>query len=228
MTNHPPDRLATLDASQLRQISTGTLNHYNEGTKSFRQGTRDHDVSQNIAALLRHLLDNGQHTILDLGCGPGRDLVTFQDLGHIAIGLEGAENFVQIAREHSGCEVLHQDFLSMKLPDQHFDGIFANASLFHVPSQELPRILRQLWHSLKPEGVLFSSNPHGPNQEGWSGDRYCCYLDLLTYRRFATGAQFTELEHYYRPTGKPRHLQPWLGSVWRKAPSGTDKLTLCE
>jgi len=77
-------------------------------------------------------------------------------------------------------------------------------------------VLGELWHCLKPDGVLFSSNPHGPNREGWSGDRYCCYLDLPTYRRIMNDARFIELEHYYRPTGKPRHLQPWLASVWRK------------
>ena len=154
--------------------------------------------------------------ILDFGCGPGRDLLTFRGLGHLPVGLDGAEHFVHMARDHSGCEVLHQDFLRLDLPAQSFDGIFANATLFHVPSQELPRVLSQLWLCLKPGGVLFSSNPHGPNREGWSADRYCCYLDLPTYRRFMIDAQFVELEHYYRPTGKPRYLQPWLASVWRK------------
>ena len=214
--SHAPLRLATLNAGQLRQTSAVTLSHYNDEAQSFRQGTRDHDVSQNVVALLRHLPKSGRHTILDLGCGPGRDLVTFRDLGHVAVGLDGAEHFLQMAREHSDCELLHQDFLRLDLPDQSFDGIFANASLFHVPSQELPRVLGELWHCLKPDGVLFSSNPHGPNREGWSGDRYCCYLDLPTYRRIMNDAQFVELEHYYRPTGKPRHLQPWLASVWRK------------
>jgi SAM-dependent methyltransferase len=166
--------------------------------------------------LLRHLPGDGPHTILDLGCGPGRDLETFRDLGHTAVGLDGARAFAEMARSHTGCEVLLQDFLDMHLPTARFDGIFANASLFHVPSQELPRVLGQLRDALEPGGVLFSSNPHGPNTEGWSGDRYCCFLDLDTYRQFMTHAGFHELEHYYRPTGQPIHRQPWLATVWRK------------
>lgn len=142
--------------------------------------------------------------------------MTFRDLGHLAVGLDGAERFVRMAGELSGCEVLHQDFLKLDLADRRFGGVFANASLFHVPSQELPRVLRELWTSLEVDGVLFCSNPHGPNREGWSGDRYCCYLDLETWRRFMADAGFIELEHYYRPSGKPRHEQPWLASVWRK------------
>ena len=104
-----------------------------------------------------------------------------------------------MARAHSGCEVWQQDFLQLDLPDRHFDGIFANASLFHVPAQELPRVLRELHATLKPGGVLFASNPRGDNQEGWSGERYGAYHDLETWRRYVTGAGFVELTHYYRP-----------------------------
>ena len=208
-----PLDLARLGVTELRQTSATTLRHYNQGAQSFWRGTRDHDVSQNIAALLRHLPGSGPQTILDLGCGPGRDLLTFRELGHEAIGLDGAEQFVRMAADISGCEVLCQDFLNLNLPAQRFDGIFANASLFHVPSQELARVLSTLRASLKPIGTVFCSNPHGPNREGWSGDRYCSYLDLDTYRRFMSEAGFVELEHFYRPPGKPRHQQPWLASV---------------
>jgi SAM-dependent methyltransferase len=123
-----------------------------------------------------------------------------------------------MARVHSGCEVWQQSLLSLELPPQRFDGIFANASLFHVPSQELPRVLAELGHTLIRGGVLFSSNPHGPNREGWSGQRYGCYLDHPTYARFMNEAGFVELEHFYRPIGAPRAEQPWLASVWRNAP----------
>jgi SAM-dependent methyltransferase len=216
MSQDPP-YLVKLSADELRAISETTLAHYQTDAQAFWLGTRDHDVSQNIDALVRHLPGPVPQTILDLGCGPGRDLVAFSRLGHVAVGLDGVEAFVRMAREHSGCEVLHQDFLALDLPDERFDGIFANASLFHVPSQELPRVLAQLRQSLRPDGVLFSSNPRGPNREGWSGDRYACYLDLAAWRRAMTSAGFIELEHYYRPAGLPRERQPWLASVWRKA-----------
>ena len=201
----------------LDEISSLTLAYYNQRAEDFRAGTRDHDVSQNIDALLRHIASQPPFTILDFGCGPGRDLATFTKLGHRAIGLDGAECFAHMARTDAGCEVWHQDFLRLELPDGHFDGIFANASLFHIPSRELPRILRQLNATLKPGGVLFCSNPHGPNVEGWNGGRYGAYHDLETWRRRLAEAGFIELEHYYRPTGLPRGQQPWLASVWRKA-----------
>lgn len=208
--------LARLSGDELREISATTLAHYQDRAPSFWAGTRDHDVSQNVDALIRNLPGPPPQTILDFGCGPGRDLARFRDLGYVAVGLDGAEAFVRMAREHSGCEVLHQDFLALDLGDGRFDGVFANASLFHVPSQELPRVLGALWTSLKAGGALFSSNPHGANREGWSGERYGCYLGLDEWRQFMTAAGFVELEHYYRPPGEPRHRQPWLASVWRK------------
>jgi SAM-dependent methyltransferase len=206
-----------LKPQELKEIADLTLDHYNERAEQFWQGTRDHDVGQNIAALLQWIEGEPPFTILDFGCGPGRDLKAFAELGHIAVGLEGAAHFAAMARAHSGCQVWQQDFLALDLPDSHFDGVFANAALFHVPSQELPRVLLELRACLKPGGVLFSSNPRGHNEEGWTGGRYAAYHDLETWRRYVSAAGFVELDHYYRPAGLPRQKQPWLASVWRRA-----------
>jgi SAM-dependent methyltransferase len=206
-----------LDLHDPGVITARTLAYYEHRAGEFRAGTRDHDVSQNIAALLRHIEGEAPFTLLDFGCGPGRDLKSMAALGHSAVGLDGAAAFAAMARTDTGCEIWQQDFIALDLPSNRFHGIFANASLFHVPSQELPRVLRQLHATLKPAGVLFSSNPHGENEEGWNGERYGAYHDLAAWRRHLSLAGFTELEHYYRPTGLPRHQQPWLASVWRKS-----------
>ncbi len=205
-----------LRPEDLDSITATTLDDYNRNAEGFRDGTRDHDVSQNIEALLRHIRGSAPFTILDFGCGPGRDLRAFTRLGHQAIGLDGAESFVAMARVDSGCEVWHQDFLQLDLPADRFDGIFANASLFHVPRQELPRVLRQLRAALKPGGVLFSSNPRGENDEGWNGNRYGAWHDYQSWKALVENAGFEALEHYYRPAGLPRAQQPWLASVWRR------------
>jgi SAM-dependent methyltransferase len=203
----------------LKEIADLTLEHYNKRAEDFWEGTRDHDVSENVAALLGHIRGEPPFTILDFGCGPGRDLKTFVALGHVAIGLEGATRLAAMARGYSGCEVWEQDFLNLDLPAGRFDGVFANAALFHVPSRELPRVLRELYAALKPGGVLFSSNPRGTNEEGWNRGRYGAYHDPDTWRRYVLAAGFAELAHYYRPPGLPREQQPWLATVWRRAES---------
>ncbi|HEY1615432.1 MAG TPA: class I SAM-dependent methyltransferase [Rhizomicrobium sp.] len=204
-----------LDAQELGRVAARTLENYQARAEPFRDGTRDHDVSQNIAALLDRIEAPPPFSILDFGCGPGRDLKTFAALGHKAIGLEGCAAFADMARR-TGAEVWQQNFLELDLPAERFDGIFANASLFHIPSQELPRVLGQLRATLKPNGVLFSSNPHGADEEGWVNGRYCAYHSPDTWTRFMREIGFSELTHYYRPDGLPREQQPWLAGVWRK------------
>ena len=207
---------ANSDRPDPTAISAATLDYYNRRAADFEAGTRDHDVSQNIAALLEHIETAPPCTLLDFGCGPGRDLKVFTQLGHIAIGLDGSAQFAEMARADSGCEVWQQDFLKLDLPARFFDGVYANASLFHVPSSELPRVLRELYATLKPGGVLFASNPRGNNEEGWNRGRYGAYHDIATWCRHMTTAAFVELTHYYRPAGLPREEQPWLATVWRK------------
>lgn len=204
-----------LPPEQLVEIETITLDHYNTNASSFWEGTKDHDVTQNYEAFLRHFPAAKSLDILDFGCGPGRDLSYFASIGHRPVGLDGSRDFCRMARANTGCEVLHQQFLSLALTDHGFDGIFANASLFHVPAQELPRVLRELHSALRPGGILFSSNPRG-NSEGWSGQRYGHFMEFETSKAYLETAGFTVLDHYYRPAGAPRSAQPWLAIVSQK------------
>ena len=216
LKDNPDKPSNALDKAQLQRISDITIGHYDRSAEDYWNGIRNHDVNQNYEALLEAIEGEPPYAILDLGCGPGRDLRYFRSLGHDVTGLDGSKEFVAMARSYSGCEVLHQDFLAMVLPESHFDGVFANASLFHVPSQELLRVLLELSTTLKSRGVLFCSNPRGNNEEGLSDDRYSCFFDLDTWRDYVTAAGFFEVQCYFRPPGLPCHNQPWLATVWRK------------
>jgi SAM-dependent methyltransferase len=202
-----------------RQTSASTIGHYSSMAASYRDGTWNHDVGQNIQALLAAIAGPPPYRILDLGCGPGRDLITFRDLGHVVVGLDGCPEFVAMARAVSGCEIWEQDMLAMTLPPAQFDGVFANAVLFHLPSGALPSVLVRLRAALKPGGVLFASNPRGQDEEGFVDGRYACFYSLETWRRLVGGSGFALIDHYYRPPGKPRRQQPWLATIWRKSAS---------
>ena len=202
--------------ANITAITAATLGHYESRAQDYWDGTRDHDVQQNIDALLAHVEGASPFAILDFGCGPGRDLITLAALGHHTIGLDGAAAFAEMARVNSGCAVWHQDFLALDLPPNHFDGIFANASLQHIPKTELPRVLRDLHATLKPRGVLFASIPHGDDQEGGNDARYSCFHRPESWHAQLQNAGFAECLTYYRPSGLPCSEQRWLASVWRK------------
>lgn len=198
----------------METITSTTLQHYETSARAFWEGTKDHDVTQNYQALLDALPARKGLRILDFGCGPGRDLVYFKSAGHEPVGLDGSAAFCEMAEKLSGCPILHQNFLELRLEPASFDGVFANASLFHIPKQELPRVLRDLITALVPGGILFSSNPRG-NAEGWSGARYGNYMEFEQYEPILNEAGFTVLHHYYRPSNLPLAQQPWLAVVSR-------------
>jgi len=194
---------------------TLTIRHYDDHAEAFWAGTKDHDVSQNIEAFLSALPKGKPLNILDFGCGPGRDLQHFKSLGHHPIGLDGSKTFCKMATEFSGCPTLNQTFTTLSLPTEYFDGVFANASMFHVPSTHLLAVLKTLHHCLRPNGVLFTSNPRG-NAEGWQGQRYGHYQEIEESKAFIEQAGFELLSHYYRPKGKPIEQQPWLAMLSRR------------
>ncbi len=182
----------------MKETSERTLAYYERTAPGFWEGTRDHDVSQNIEALIASIDRTPPFRILDFGCGPGRDLAAWKKLGHEVVGLDGCASFVEMARAYSGCEVLHQDFQSLELAPSAFDGVFANASLFHVPSADLPRVLGELRAAIRSGGALVCSNPIGKDEEGWSSDRYGCFFDLARWRKLFIDAGFVEVGHYIR------------------------------
>lgn len=207
------------DASRsLSQVTARTLNDYDQAAQSFWAGTRDHDVTQNYAALLDALAGPAPQRLLDFGCGPGRDLMALTALGHTVTGLDGSPVFAEMARAQSGCRVLQQNFLELALGEREFDGVFANASLFHVPRAELPRVLGELHRALVPGGVLFCSNPRSFERdwEGFKGERYGSFLTVPSWLEQIAGAGFAVERHFLRPSGKPEREQPWLAIVARR------------
>jgi len=195
-----------------------TIAQYQAEADGFKAGTWDHDVSQNINALLAALPKN-PGKILDLGCGPGRDLVAFKAQNQTVIGLDATPAFVEMARQAAGCEVWQQSFLSLDLPSESFDGIFANASLIHVPRGEMVRVLQDLWRSLILNGVMLMSMGRG-DWEGYtartSGYRYVVAWEYESLAPCVEQAGFTIIDHYYRPPGLPRPEQSWLVIVAKK------------
>jgi len=218
---NPPyniDLVILVKAKIMEKHEEITIAEYQSTADSFREGTWNHDVSQNRNALIA-AMPNHPGKILDMGCGPGRDLVAFKSLGHTAIGLDGTPAFVDMAKSLSGCEVWLQSFLNLNLPPDTFDGIFANASLIHVPRESMIKVLTDLHQSLVPKGAIVLSMCRG-NWEGFdqrpTGNRYTVAWEYETLAPCLETAGFEILDHYYRPPGLPLNAQNWLVILGRK------------
>lgn len=195
-----------------------TIAEYQLTAEDYRIGTWHHDVSQNRNALIA-AMNKSDGKILDLGCGSGRDLVAFQEMGYQVTGLDATPAFVEMASQIAGCEVWQQSFLSLDLPSKTFDGIFANASLIHVPSVEMLGVLENLHQALSKNGILLMSMVRG-DREGYSerptGFRYVTGWEYESLKPILEAAKFQIIDRYYRPQGSPIEECTWLVMVVQK------------
>ena len=220
-----PRSARRLDMSAMAafQKSAATIADYDAIAAAFDAGNKDHDVSQNIDALLVPLeraQPGAKLTVVDLGCAGGRDLVTFLARGCDAWGVEGSAAFCELARRAApAATVLEQDLCDLRLPPETFDGVIANASIFHVPREHLAELLSRIRACLKPGGRFFCSNAHGfgEDKEGWTQGRtpstrsWVCWLSEASWNAACEAAGFTLADSYYRGSSKA-----FLATVWAK------------
>lgn len=149
-----------------------TIDYYNENAEMFVRETLKVDMTELYQPFLKLLPENAK--ILDAGCGSGRDSLAFKKLGHQVTAFDGSIEIAKRASEIIGQPVKHLNFNAIDF-DNEFNGIWACASLLHVPKKEMKSILLKLVKSLKKNGVLYSSFKYG-KEEYIKGERlFNCY-----------------------------------------------------
>ena len=135
-----------------------TLNYYEEKAQAFCHDTQNVDFSAFQLEFLRHLPAGGR--ILDLGCGSGRDSKAFLNAGFQVTAIDGSSELCRIASEFIGQKVICATFQEY-VPEEQFGGIWACASLLHIPSEELGAIVAKLAKSLRRGGCFYVSFKYG-------------------------------------------------------------------
>lgn len=145
-----------------------SIDYYNRYSKVYFESTVNLDLSEARKKFMKVLPEGG--SILDLGCGSGRDTLAFYEDEYEVTPLDGSEEMCALAEIHTGLEVLHMTFDELDF-DEVFDGVWACASLLHVPEEDMPDILKKVGMALKPGGHLFLSVKEG-DFEGIRDERY--------------------------------------------------------
>lgn len=171
-----------------------TIDYYNQYASKIFEDTAELDMEKQRQRFLKYLEEGD--TILDLGCGSGRDSLAFYDLGYDVTPLDASEEMCKLAEIHTGLEVLQMKYEDMEF-DEAFDGIWGNAALIHVPEKELGDILERIIDALCQKGILFLSFREG-EQEGFQGKLYFC--------------EYTEdhVERILRETGRLEVKKIWV------------------
>ena len=167
-----------------------TTEYYDCCAKEYAELTVNADMSETRARFLQHLPSNaaildeadgdtaGQNVaknrvrILDAGCGGGRDSLYFMKKGYAVTMLDASAGMCKCAEALTGQKALHMQFDEINFEKQ-FDGIWACASLLHVPEKNLENILVKFWHALKDNGILYASWKYG-EEERYDGERFYC------------------------------------------------------
>ena len=154
-----------------------TLEYYNQAAQDYTADTINADVSELYAFFLTHLPPNAY--IMDLGCGPGRDSKYFLDKGYRVLSVDGSQEFCKLASQLTGQDVLCQTFENIDFTEE-FDGIWACASILHVPMSDLPKVIANISRALKKGGYFYASFKYGE----YEGDRNGRYFTDMTEERF--------------------------------------------
>ena len=153
-------------------MSDHTLDYYNQNSKQFVHDTQDVKFTEIQDYFLSYLKPGA--SILDFGCGSGRDTKYFLGKGYSVEAIDGSEELVKIARANTGIDVKQMLFQDLN-ETERYDGIFACASILHVPYTELPDIMKRMHQALKQSGIAYISFKYG-TFEGERNGRY--FTDL--------------------------------------------------
>ena len=191
-----------------------TLNYYAENAADFAAGTVNVDFSATQERFLNKLQTGA--AILDLGCGSGRDTKAFLERGYRVTASDGSPELCKSASAYTGIPV--RQMLFNELDDvKAYDGIWACASLLHVPSTELPDIFRRMITALKPGGTIYTSFKYGTFEGERNGRRFTDYTEE-TFSAFIK--QFPELtieDQWISADIRPgRSNEKWLNVILLK------------
>lgn len=190
-----------------------TIVYYEEQAQRFCADTQVLDMSMLYERYLRHLTPDAR--ILDAGCGSGRDSLHFLERGYDVVAFDAALAMVEYATKLIGQPVLRLTFDELAF-EEEFDGIWACASLLHVPHEEMPDVLTRLAHALKSSGILYASFKYGEGETFRHGRLFNDYTEDSFQMLIDEHSQFELIEMWRTVDIRPERTDSqWLNVILR-------------
>lgn len=193
---------------------TGTIEYYNQNAENFIENTQNVDMHLGQDKFLS-LLSEGA-SILDFGCGSGRDTKYFLEKGYQVTATDGSTEICRLASVFTGIEV--KEMLFQELDDiNYYDGIWACSSILHLPQTELLDVFDRMRNALKVDGIIYTSFKYG-NFEGVRNGRYFTDFTEKSFATFLENVSGLQIEDKWitgdvRPG---RGEEKWLNLILRK------------
>jgi len=191
-----------------------SVEFYNKNAKDFYKGTVDADMSDTYKIFESFIGHNS--TILDLGCGSGRDSKYFLDNGYKVTSVDYSEEMVKRASLLTGQKTLHMDMTKMEFKDE-FHAIWACASILHIPKVLIPKVLTNCYNALKVDGILYMSFKYGEG-EVQKNERAFSNFTETSFSELLSNLNLFKVERYWKTSDvRPgREEEYWLNIILRK------------
>ena len=191
-----------------------TLNFYDQNAEGFASGTLTADMVDTRSRFFAHLPPKG--IILDFGCGSGRDTKAFLDAGFRVDAIDGSEELCVLASAYTGVTVRKMLFNELDIQER-YDGIWACASILHLPKEELADVIGRVESALKPGGILYASFKYG-EYEGFRNGRYFTDFTEDTLKAFwNTATSMTIFEQWItHDVRQGRKKERWINLLARR------------
>lgn len=191
-----------------------TIQYYQQNAEQFSRETRSVDFSQNQGKFMSKLKKND--TILDFGCGSGRDTKCFLEHGFQVEAIDGSEELCRLAGEFTGIKVKHLLFQELAEKNK-YDGIWACSSILHLPKQELIEVIQKMSLALKSKGIIYTSFKYG-TFEGERNGRYFTDMTEDSFEEILQATKELQIEEQWitsdvRPE---RGNEKWLNLILQK------------
>lgn len=198
-----------------------TIEFYNRNAVEFFNDTVGVDMSALHDRFLREVPDGG--IILDAGCGSGRDAKFFKDRGFRIAAFDASKVLADLASKHLGQPVSVRSFTDIR-EVSFYDGIWACASLLHLPLGEIPSALSRLWNALKPGGTLYLSFKEGQGEREKDGRHFTDLDDDALHRLLENLSNIEKVDCWCTSDQRPGRSEIWLNALIRRRHSMPDKL----
>ena len=194
------------------EMTNRTIDYYNDNADEYFNSVISADMTENYTRFLQYVPKGA--SIVDLGCGSGRDLKYFKDNGYEAEGLDASEKLCILAREYSGCPVLCTDFLSWKT-ERRYDAFWANASLLHLTEKEITTFFEQKTGYLAEGGIFYMSMKTGIPQGDDPKGRYFTPFSEELLEQLLKASKLELIDRWSNSDALGRSDTKWMSVIFR-------------
>ncbi|GGX57600.1 class I SAM-dependent methyltransferase [Saccharospirillum salsuginis] len=194
-----------------------TIRYYDENATRFTERSLEENVDDALSRFTSHLVDGTR--VLEAGCGAGRDIEYFMSKGFEVEAFDASIEMCNIARERTGIDVKHQRFDEYNPNGKTFNGIWASASLLHVPFENLISIYNKLISTLDEGGVFYASYKYGSEDKiSEKSGRFFIHMNEERFKRLMDSIPNVKIAHLWASHDNRAHRQhdKWMKTIIKK------------